>query len=185
MQSATERMQQFIRDLLTFSRLNAQPLSFQQIDLNNLLTDVLSDLETTIESKQAVLHITPLPTINGDALQLRQLFQNLLSNSLKFMDPNRKPHIQIVPVAVGNRNFPRNGTGSFHAIQILDNGIGFDEQYSDRIFTAFQRLHNRSQYEGTGIGLAIVKRVVELHKGLITATSEPGKGSAFTVYLPS
>lgn len=185
MQSANSRMQTLIRDLLTYSRLAADDPMPQPVHLDEVMTDVLSDLEINITNNAAELTISPLPTVKGDPLQLRQLFQNLLSNALKFVDPGKKPQIKLNYQLVDGRNVLSGLTGCFHSIQIVDNGIGFDEQYRDRIFTAFQRLNSRKQYEGTGIGLAIVKRVVELHKGVITAQSEPGKGSTFTVYLPA
>lgn len=184
MRSAADRMQVLIRDLLVFSRLTIEPPSLQFLDLNAVLAGVLSDLETIIAQKNADLYIDSLPMVQGDALQLRQLFQNLISNALKFVQPGVHPRIQIRSRRVTGKDLPAGLVGRYEVIEIADNGIGFDEQYRDRIFGAFQRLHNRAEYEGTGIGLAIVKRVVELHKGHITAESTPGKGSTFTVYLP-
>lgn len=184
MQSATHRMQVLIRDLLTYSRLSTEVPALKSLNLNDVLAGVLSDLETTITAKKAVLDIAPLPTVQGDALQFRQLFQNLLSNALKFVEPGVTPHIQITHTVVEGRKIAAGLTGNYQAIRLADNGIGFDKSHRDRIFEAFQRLQGRSQYEGTGIGLAIVKRVVELHKGHIIAESEPGKGSVFTVHLP-
>lgn len=184
MQAANGRMQALIRDLLTYSRLTTQPPTLQPVDLNEVVSGVLTDLELLITTKQAVLACDPLPVLVGDALQLRQLFQNLLTNALKFVEPGVTPHIQITHHIAEGRQLPVGLTGLYHAIRIADNGIGFDKKYKDRIFEAFQRLQNRSQYEGTGIGLAIVKQVVEGHRGRITVESEPAKGSAFTVYLP-
>lgn len=184
MQAANGRMQALIRDLLTYSRLTTQPPTLQPVDLNEVVSGVLTDLELLITTKQAVLACDPLPVLVGDALQLRQLFQNLLTNALKFVESGVTPHIQITHHIAEGRQLPVGLTGLYHAIRIADNGIGFDKKYKDRIFEAFQRLQNRSQYEGTGIGLAIVKQVVEGHRGRITVESEPAKGSAFTVYLP-
>ena len=178
------RMQVLIRDLLTYSRPGTQTPELKPLNLNEVVAGVLSDLETIIAKKRAVLDITPLPTVLGDALQLRQLFQNLLSNALKFVKPGVIPHIKLTNKVIEGRQLPPGLPGRYHAIGLTDNGIGFDEQHRERIFETFYRLQGRSQYEGTGIGLAIVKRVVELHKGHIVAKSEPGKGSAFTVYLP-
>ncbi|WP_077920717.1 ATP-binding protein [Spirosoma sp. 209] len=197
MQSAASRMNTLIRDLLTFSRLSTQSQPFRTISLPEVVRDVLTDLEATIHEKQAQVEVTSLPTVLGDALQLRQVFQNLLSNALKFAKPasgQQKPHIRIdceqVPGSAvrplpGQPIAASDTSRLFYAISVTDNGIGFDEKYLDRIFTIFQRLHTRSEYDGTGIGLTIVQKVVENHRGYISARSQPGQGATFTIYLPA
>ncbi|WP_460637348.1 sensor histidine kinase [Larkinella harenae] len=186
MQTAAERMHVLIRDLLSYSRLNTQH-SFRPVDLNKLVGEVLEDMDTTREKGGAQIQIQLLPTLNGNPLQLRQLFQNLLSNALKFIHPGQTPHVQIRSQIVNIFDIPvpvRNRAPSYLAISVEDNGIGFDERYHDRIFQLFQRLHSRDQYAGTGIGLTICKKVAEMHGGAIAARSLPGQGATFTVYLP-
>ncbi|WP_240699255.1 ATP-binding protein [Spirosoma sordidisoli] len=193
MQSAASRMSLLIRDLLTYSRLATQQEPFKRVDLTALIAEVISDFELTIAEKNAQVISNngsgqPLPVLNGNAIQLRQLFQNLIGNALKFARPGLGPVISItaqpvgpddVPVAVQNRT-----QHSWIAIVVSDNGIGFDEQYQERIFQLFERLHGRSEYAGTGIGLAVCRKVAENHQGTIAAHSQPGQGATFTVYLP-
>ncbi|GAA4405590.1 hypothetical protein GCM10023187_24120 [Nibrella viscosa] len=194
MRSAAQRMNTLIQDLLTFSRISSQKEPFRKVNLQTIVDEVLSDLETAIRDKQAVIDITTLPVIKGDALQLRQLFQNLLSNALKFTKAGVAPHIRIDCAQLPGRDItPLPGTvvspsdyhKVFYAISITDNGIGFNDKYLDRIFTIFQRLHGRSEYQGTGIGLAIVQKVTDNHQGYVNAHSELGQGATFTVYLPA
>ncbi len=193
MQATTKRMQGLIKDLLSFSRVNSATEPFKRINLQTVVDEVINDLEATIRDKKAVLDVTSLPYLEGDAGQLRQLFQNLLSNALKFGRPGDIPMIRIdCEVIKGLAIKPMHGVPvlptdldrSFFAISVSDNGIGFDEKYLDRIFTIFQRLHTRSEYPGTGIGLAVVQKVVENHKGYLNAYSQPGKGAEFVFYLP-
>ncbi|QJW91127.1 PAS domain-containing protein [Spirosoma taeanense] len=193
MQLAAGRMNALIRDLLAFSRLSSQQEPFQSVNLQKIVNDVLGDLETAIRDRQAVVEIPELPAVMGDAVQLRQLFQNLLSNALKFIKPGDTPHVRITCEQLSGRaiqTMPGQTVATadldrmFYAIHIADNGIGFDEKYLDRIFTAFQRLHTRTEYQGTGIGLAIVQKVIENHDGYINAHSQPGEGATFTIYLP-
>jgi signal transduction histidine kinase len=193
MQSAATRMNTLIHDLLTFSRLSSEKRTLQQVNLQEVLDDVLIDLETSIREKQALIDVTTLPAVQGDTLQLRQLFQNLLSNSLKFVPPGTVPRIRVDCEQLTGRDIiplPNQKVAEidldqpFFAISIVDNGIGFDEKYLDRIFTVFQRLHTRREYQGTGIGLTIVQKVIENQAGYIGAHSQPGNGATFTVYLP-
>lgn len=189
MQSAAGRMNVLIKDLLTYSRLTTKQQPFEKIDLNTLLIGVLSDLEAIIQEKKAVIEIGQLPQVKGDLLQLRQLFQNLLSNALKFTISDQLPVVYISASRLLVSQLPAEVLLSGHpvyvSVSVEDNGIGFDQKYKDRIFRLFQRLHGRSQYEGTGMGLAICKKVVDNHAGFINARSQPGKGSVFTVYLPA
>lgn len=201
MQTAASRMNTLIHDLLAFSRLSSQKQPFQQVDLQRLLQLVLSDLETAIEEKQADLEVTSLPFVLGDETQLQQLLQNLVSNALKFVkgpengdgETPPRPHIRIdcqrlpgheISTLPGQEVTASDQNRPFFAISISDNGIGFDEKYLDRIFTIFQRLHTRSEYLGTGIGLAIVQKVIENHNGYLNAHSQLGQGATFTIYLP-
>ncbi|MBU2650677.1 MAG: PAS domain S-box protein [Bacteroidetes bacterium] len=174
MQSAAKRMQEMINDLLSFSRVTTRPNPFTETDLNVVMEEVLSDLEARIAKENGKVEISKLPVIKGDKIQLRQLLTNIVGNGLKYHKPDVPPLVTIT----GER---KNG----HCImKIRDNGIGFDESYADKIFQPFQRLHGRNEYEGTGIGLAICKKIVIRHKGEITATSTPGEGSLFTITLP-
>jgi signal transduction histidine kinase len=180
MQSATARMQALIDDLLALSRISTQPRELRPNSLEDVVRGVLADLETRIESSGAEVQVGPLPTIVADSTQMRQLFQNLLSNALKFVRPGVAPRIHI-----SARPETDPGGAPLWCIAVQDNGIGFEEKYLDRIFTVFQRLQGRAAYEGTGIGLAICRRIVERHGGHITARSRPGEGSTFLVTLPA
>lgn len=188
MHAAAERMHVLIKDLLAYSRLNTRHHPVRPVNLNTLVNEVLGDLELNIRDKNAQIDLEPLPTVKGNPLQLRQLFQNLLSNALKFTNPAQVPHVEIHAQQVTIFDIPvpvRNRESSYLAISVQDNGIGFDERYHDRIFQLFQRLHGRDQYSGTGIGLTICKKVAEMHGGTIAARSHPGQGATFTVYLPT
>ena len=173
-------MQTLIDDLLALSRISTQPREVRPTSLAEVVRDVLADLETRIESSGAEVDVGPLPTIAADSTQMRQLFQNLLSNALKFVRPGVAPRIRI-------SSEPRADVegAPLWCVAVQDNGIGFEEKYLDRIFTVFQRLQGRAAYEGTGIGLAICRRIVERHGGSITARSRPGEGSTFLVMLPA
>lgn len=192
MQSSAARMSLFIRDLLAYSRLATQQEPFQLVDLQTLLTDIQNDLSVVIAETQAVISIGsdshPLPVVNGNLFQLRQLFQNLISNALKFARSGTAPQISVVSRFVDPESVPVNVPNRQHrswvAIDVMDNGIGFDEKYQDRIFQLFERLHSRSAYSGTGIGLAICRKVAENHGGTILARGQPGAGATFTVFLP-
>ncbi len=185
-QTAVIRMQTLITDLLAYSQVSRKPDALAAVPLAEVVGDVLSDLETTIQACAANVQVSDLPVINGDRTQLRQLFQNLISNALKFTDPSRRCEISVnathVPAhAVSTGPLPHR---EYYQIVITDNGIGFDQQYADKIFKIFHRLHTTAEYEGTGIGLAIVQKVVENHQGWIRATGESNKGASFEIYLP-
>jgi signal transduction histidine kinase len=175
MHSAASRMSTLIEDLLTFSRVTRKERGNQDVDLNGTLRDVMSDLEARTEDTGAKVSIGKLPTISADPTHMRQLFQNLIGNAVKFHKPDTIPVVTVRS---------RVKHGGFE-ISIKDNGVGFDEKYLDRIFAVFQRLHERSSYEGTGIGLAVCRKIVERYDGTITATSSKGEGSTFVVWLPS
>ncbi|MCY1523514.1 Phytochrome-like protein cph1 [compost metagenome] len=175
MTSAASRMQALIIDLLNYSRVNTRGQSLQPVDLERVLDDVLLDMEAGIEQATCRIERQPLPAVLGDASQLRQVLQNLLSNALKFQAPGNSALIRIYAEPAANDGW---------TLCIADNGIGFDEKYLDRIFNPFQRLHGREAYSGTGIGLAIVKKIIERHKASITASSKPGQGSVFRITFP-
>jgi PAS domain S-box-containing protein len=179
--SSAARMQTLINDLLTYSRVTTKAQPFVAIDLNQIVTQVVSDLEVRIEQSKGKVEFSSLPIIEADPTQMRQLFQNLISNALKFHKPGLPP---LVRIESGVTPSPTHPGGAFE-IRVTDNGIGFDEKYLDRIFTIFQRLHGRFEFEGTGIGLAVCRKIVDRHGGLITAQSSPGNGAAFIVTLPA
>jgi PAS domain S-box-containing protein len=183
MQNAAARMQTLIADLLTFSRVISRVESFVPVDLEQIVHGVLGDLEVRIEKVGAMITVGPLPVVEGDPTQMRQLMQNLIGNALKFQQPEVKPQVQIAARLVAE---PEAAGGEpYHEITVRDNGIGFDEKYLDKIFAVFQRLHNRQEYEGTGIGLAVCRRIVDRHGGSITARSKPGAGATFIIQLPA
>ncbi|GAB3779942.1 hypothetical protein GCM10028818_31290 [Spirosoma horti] len=186
-QKSAQRMQLLIKDLLLYSQLSTQRESFTVIPLTNVLQDVTTDLEMTIAEKHATVDVSSLPNVSGNASRLRQLFQNLITNALKFGRPDVSPFIQIRSRLANPDELPPRLTDQadqpFWLITVSDNGIGFDERYKDRIFTPFQRLHNPAIYSGTGIGLAICQRVAESHGGAIDVSSQDGQGSTFKVFL--
>ena len=189
MQSAANRMSTLIKDLLNYSRLSSQRDSLQPVSLARVVAMVLSDLELVIADTGAHLEVGVLPTVTGDAVQLGQLFQNLLSNALKFHQPGVAPQISITVHTVMAQELPPSlkpsrASRAYYRIDVADQGVGFNEKYIDRIFQVFQRLHGKSEFAGTGIGLAICERVVANHGGAITASSQPGQGATFSVYLP-
>jgi len=189
MQTAAARMSTLIRDLLSFSRIATHRELVEVVPLSSLVTAVLADLEITISETNAHVQVDQLPNVQGDASQLGQLFQNLLSNAVKFRQPNTEPLIHISSRSVVATDLPATVhparlASAYYEISVTDNGIGFDEKYLDRIFQIFQRLHSKSEFAGTGIGLAICAKVVMNHGGAITASSKPGEGSTFSVYLP-
>lgn len=183
MQNAAARMQTLIADLLTFSRVISRTDPFVEVDLAQVTREVLSDLEVRIEKVGATVTVGELPKIQADPMQMRQLFQNLIGNALKFQLPDVKPQVQIAARLVPPDEYSAQ-TGPLCELTVQDNGIGFDEKYLEKIFAVFQRLHNRQEYEGTGIGLAVCRRIVDRHGGSITARSKPGAGATFIVQLP-
>jgi PAS domain S-box-containing protein len=194
MQGAANRMSILIKDLLTFSRISTRQATNDPVPLRQVVTETLENVSVAIEETNAQIDVSELPIVQGDASQLRQLFQNLISNALKFRKTDASgeevaPHVRIeastvradeVPASVN----PVRHAGSYYRIDVIDNGIGFEEKYVDRIFQVFQRLHGRNEFAGTGVGLAICQKVVANHGGAITASSRPGEGATFSVYLP-
>ena len=169
------RMRKLIDDLLTYSRVTSNGNPFQKIELSQILKEVLSDLEIMIEQSHGKIEAQPLPAIEADPSQMRQLFQNLIANGLKFHRKDIPPVIQISGQILDSQELE---------MHFSDNGIGFEEKYLDRIFTIFQRLHGRHEYEGTGVGLAVCRRIIERHHGSLTASSTLNQGAVFKIILP-
>ena len=181
MQNAARRMHTLINDLLAYSRVTTNAKPFIETDLGMIARDVLGDLEARVQQTGGRVELSELPTIQADPLQMRQLFQNLIGNALKFHRNDANP---IIKVSGDTGPHSKTGPNGRCRITVEDNGIGFDEKYLDRIFTPFQRLHGRGEYEGTGIGLAVCRKIVERHGGTLTAISRPGEGATFVVTLP-
>jgi light-regulated signal transduction histidine kinase (bacteriophytochrome) len=189
MQVAAQRMSTLIRDLLSFSRIATHRDKSEAIKLTDVIDEVVSNLDVSIQETKARVVVESLPTVMGDASQLKMLFQNLLSNALKFHTPNSVPIVRVNSATIQTVDLPPSvkpmtSVPAYSCIRVSDNGIGFDEKYLDRIFEVFQRLHGRNEFVGTGIGLAICEKVVTNHGGAITAISQPGQGATFSVYLP-
>lgn len=184
--SSSERMKQLMDDILNYSMLSSNQIKYEQIELQQLMNDLLEDYELIIQEKGASIVIEELPAIEANRGQIRQLFQNMISNAIKFSRQNVAPSVFISGRRIHSRSFeaPEQHDGPFCRISIKDNGIGFDEKYMSNIFSLFGRLNPRGMYEGTGIGLAIAKKIVDKHGGLITAHSIEGIGSEFIVVLP-
>ncbi len=174
MQSAAARMQALISDLLTYSRVTTRAKMFDECDTHAIFQDVLQDMETSIANEKAIIEIAQLPLILGDESQLRQVFQNLLSNALKFHEPGKPPSIMVYPEEV---------TSTSWVMVVKDDGIGFDQKYADKIFHPFKRLHSRDTYAGTGIGMAIVKKILDRHGAAISVSSAPGEGTTFRIHF--
>ncbi|GAB4019433.1 hypothetical protein GCM10028808_57180 [Spirosoma migulaei] len=190
MQSAASRMSTLIKDLLTYSRISTRQEAATPVSLQEVVQTILDELDQPIQETGASIQVEVLPTVMGNAGQLTQLFDNLLSNALKFRRAGSTPLIRFQASLIDAIDMPLSLKPSrlasqYHRIDVSDNGIGFDEKYLDRIFQVFQRLHGKSDYVGTGVGLAICEKVVANHGGVITATSQLGRGATFSVYLPS
>jgi signal transduction histidine kinase len=187
MQSAASRMRTLILDLLEFSRVTTRARPFVSVDLAEVGREVLCDLETRIEQTGGAVELGDLPAIDADPTQMRQLLQNLIGNALKFGREDQPSIVRVYGQLLKTRPEGAADTvssGELYELSVEDNGVGFDQKYVDRIFNPFQRLHGRGEYEGTGIGLAICRKIAERHGGSITATSSPGQGATFVVTLP-
>ena len=182
--SASGRMQTLIDDVLSFSRVATHGEAIEMADTGEVIAGVIEDLEIAINESAATIDIGEMPTVPIDASQVRQLFQNLIGNSLKFRKPDVEP---VVEIRSKQRTLDLPGRGELDGweITVRDNGIGFEDKYVDRIFTVFQRLHNRTEYEGSGVGLAVCRRIVERHGGQLTAEGVHGEGATFTIWLPA
>lgn len=189
LETAARRMGLLVDDLLEYSHVSQGGDAVETIDLNEVLHIVQEDLEVLIEEKKAHFHVDQLPTIVGHRRQIQQLFQNLLANALKYTKPGTNAAIKINFSQVSGRDIALNlpaeeAHKQFYVISIQDNGIGFEQKDADRIFKMFQRLHGSAEYKGTGVGLSIVRKVVENHKGYIMAEGKPNEGATFNVFLP-
>jgi light-regulated signal transduction histidine kinase (bacteriophytochrome) len=169
------RMQQFITGLLKYSRVGSEPRVLEPVPLDTVYADAIANLRFAIGESGAKVEVRTLPEVRGDPRQLTQLFQNLIGNALKFRKPGQAPHIEVWAERAGN----------FWQVSVRDDGIGLDPRFYERVFIIFQRLHTREQYEGTGIGLAICKKIVERHGGRIWVQSREGEGATFSFTLPA
>lgn len=184
--TAAERMQLLIQDILTFSKMSLDKIVYVNSDLNIIINEVLSDFQETAQKEEATIRIGTLPTIPVNPVLIRPLFANLISNAIKYRRPGIKP---VVNIFSDDETSEEHGNGNvqdkkYCRIYVQDNGIGFDQKYAEQIFGMFQRLHSNKEIEGTGIGLALCKKIVEEHKGFISARGEINKGSTFVVSLP-
>jgi light-regulated signal transduction histidine kinase (bacteriophytochrome) len=189
MELAAKRMSTLIDDLLDYSYVSKGAIVQQPVDLSQLINTVLEDLDLEIEQKQASIKVGPLPTINGNKRQLQQMLHNLVSNALKYNKPGSFPEINISSTTMTEgdqviNHAPGIGKGSYNLIEVKDKGIGFRQSEADGIFNVFTRLHGHDQYKGSGVGLSIVRKVVENHKGQIWADAAPGEGASFKVLFP-
>ena len=188
MQNAAHRMQILIKDLLTYSRTNTSTRTFEKTDLNTILDEVKIDLKELIKEHNVTIEVGNLCTVYIIPFQFIQLINNLINNSIKFARDGVPPIIKIDSVIDKGSTFKLEqltAEGEYCHIKVSDNGIGFDPQYGEKIFEVFERLHTRTAYEGTGIGLAIVKKIVENHDGFIFASGEENKGTTFNIYIPT
>jgi PAS domain S-box-containing protein len=182
--NAASRMQTLIDDLLTYSKTSTEQQELKKVDLGKIMAEIeLSHYETIREIK-AVIETGNLPVIDGIPFQLMQLFDNLLGNALKYYAHERRPHIKIFSERVSGQEIDVDAEKEFHKITVADNGIGFDSRYAEKVFDLFQRLHDKVSYSGTGIGLALCRKIVQNHYGFIKAEGEEGKGASFIVYFP-
>jgi len=184
MQDSAARMSRLISDLLGYSRVTSKAQPFVPVDLNALMQEVRQDLELVIEEDGARLEVEDLPILSADATQMRQLLQNLIGNALKYHRPDVAPVVRVTSDPVPDLPDGLDADAQYLCVTVSDNGIGFDPAYADRIFQPFQRLHGRTEYKGTGIGLATCRKIVERHGGVIIADSIPGEGSRFSIVLP-
>lgn len=182
---SADRMQKLINDLLDYARLSSN-VTPEEIDLNKIVDEVVTDFDYLVDANKAVIKTDDLPVIQGIPGQMRQVFQNLIGNSLKFAKEDVVPLIEITSDIIADKKFDskKSESGNYCRIVVKDNGIGFDENYIDKIFIIFQSLHDRNNYDGTGIGLSIAKKIVEKHNGIITAESRVGEGASFIIILP-
>lgn len=187
MLTATDNMRTLIDSLLEFSRISRSGEPFVATDLNQTLVDVKADLELKIEESRAEIDADHLPSIHAIPMQMRQLFTNLLSNAIKFRNPDKTPHIVIRSreLSENEKDALQRSDRQIYEITMKDDGIGFEQNYAERIFQIFQRLHGKSEYPGSGIGLAICKKITDNHQGEIYAKGSPGNGAIFTFTLPA
>jgi two-component system CheB/CheR fusion protein len=187
MQQETERMRQLIHDLLLFSRLNVDERKFEVTALNIIIDEVKTEFKETILQKGAIIEVAEICDVKIIPFQFRQLMHNLIGNALKYSNPKIPPHLKIASRNIKYENLNIEELPpqvQYCHITISDNGIGFEQKYSTKIFEVFQKLHSKEEYAGTGIGLAVVKKIVDNHNGIITASSDLDKGATFNIYIP-
>jgi two-component system sensor kinase FixL len=184
MLNAAQRMSGLINDLLAYSRITTKAQPFSPVDLEQVVREVLADLEVAIEEAGAEVEVGELPTIDADPSQMRQLLQNLIGNALKFRREGVPLVVRVESQMLQGVPYPGAGVRNMMQLRVIDNGIGFEQRFAERIFEVFERLHSREEYPGSGMGLAICRKIVERHHGTITASSKPGEGSVFTVIMP-
>jgi light-regulated signal transduction histidine kinase (bacteriophytochrome) len=186
-QEVSKRMQDLINDILRFSKISVENHNFEEVDLNEVISEVLSEMEGLVREKDARIDIEGrLPVLPASTVLMGPLFSNLISNSLKYSRKNVRPevHIRYEETSIAGNGNGREGDTRYGRIYIEDNGIGFDQKYAEQIFDMFRRLHANAEYEGTGIGLALCKKIVEMHNGYISALGKPGEGAVFIIALP-
>jgi light-regulated signal transduction histidine kinase (bacteriophytochrome) len=183
-QKAAERMQNLITDILTFSKISSERLEFVESDLNKIISEVVVEMDEEVKAKEAVINVTKLPLLQVNPGLIKPLFQNLIGNALKYSRKNVVPSITIKSDTASKNGLRGDSAKNYCRIYVEDNGIGFDQRYAEEIFGMFKRLHRNSEFEGTGIGLALCKKIVEQHNGFISARSKVGEGSTFIVSLP-
>ena len=187
MLAATENMRTLIDNLLEFSRTSRNKEPFSRVDLNSVIADVKADLELKIEESKVIIETEKLPVVDAIPMQMRQLFTNLFTNAIKFRKPDEPPHITISSRLLFDEDKEMHhlkGETPYYEITVTDKGIGFEQEYADKIFQIFQRLHGKAEYPGSGIGLAICKKIADNHMGLIFARGVPGEGASFHIILP-
>ncbi len=185
-QDIGKKMQELINDILEFSKISSVNKKMVEVDMNQLVRDVVLDMDASIQEKHADVIVEEIPQLAVNPVLIKPLFQNLIGNSLKYSRKKVNPVIRIHSdnSAALQGDHPKNNGVTYCRIFVEDNGIGFDQKYSEEIFDMFRRLHPRAEYEGTGIGLALCKRIVEKHNGFISARSKPGEGATFIISLP-
>lgn len=182
--NSVHRMELLIEDILILTKIHSDPYKEENVDLNNILKQVLDDMREQIETTSTIIHTKQLPSIKANSNQVFYLFKNLISNAIKFQKPGSVPELTITSEIVKGSEVKANEAGEYLKLSFADNGFGFDQRYSRKIFQVFQRLHGKHEYEGTGMGLAICKKIMENHNGMINVISEEGKGSVFNCYYP-
>jgi signal transduction histidine kinase len=185
---AADRMQLLLNDLMAYTRVSAAKDDFTEVNLNDIIQQLRESMRESIEENRAVIETKDLPTISAIPFQITQLFENLISNSLKYRKDDESPYISIQSSFVSQEENPElftNGHEHYHKVVYSDNGIGFSQEYAEKVFELFSRLHNQSNYPGTGIGLTICKKIVQNHNGFIKVHSGMNKGTTFEIYLPA
>jgi light-regulated signal transduction histidine kinase (bacteriophytochrome) len=181
MSASAARMQTLLIDILKYTRLRHTDDAFEMVNLNTLIEEVKAEMAETIN--EAVITADPLPEVKGIPFLLKQLFSNLIANSVKYATPGRQPNIKIT-AAQAPLPYSHNLNELYHVIYVADNGIGFDQQFAESIFNIFSRLHTASEYKGSGVGLALCKKIMQNHSGYIAAASTPGEGTVMSIYFP-